>query len=179
MREEWRDIKDYEGIYQISNRGNVKSLNYRRTGKERILKGSKDSNGYLQVHLCKDGKMKAYCVHRLVASAFLENPMGYTDVNHKDENKENNCIENLEWCSRLYNNTYNGRAKRIGKKRSKPIIGFDKVLGLIVKFSSAHEAEVETGIASSHITACCKGKRKSAGGYIWQYLEDDKEVANG
>ena len=180
MKEEiWKDIEGYEGKYQASNKGNMKSLNYNNTGKERILKPKKDSGGYLQVHLSKDGKGKWYLVHRLVATAFIPNPQGYKEVNHIDEDKTNNCVENLEWCSRSYNMTYNGRAKKvakkIGKKLSKPVIGIDKVTGLIVEFASAHEAERETGIAQQNICACCKGKRNSCGGFYWMYADADAE----
>ena len=95
MREEWRYVKGYEGYYMVSNTGKIKSLNYRHTGKEKILK-ARDNGGYLQVHLCKDGNRKKYFVHRLVATAFCENHHGFKEVNHKDEDKTNNCISNLE-----------------------------------------------------------------------------------
>ena len=183
--EEWRDIEDYKGLYQVSNMGRVKSLErtvwngrgYYVTIHERILKPKKDRGGYLQVHLCKNGKAKFYTVHKLVATAFCENPEGYTVVNHIDEDKTNNNADNLEWCSRSYNNTYNDRAKKIGKKNtnhpkmSKPVIGVDRVTGLIVEFASVHEAERQTGINQSNICNCLKGKYKSAGGYVWFYAD--------
>ena len=122
-KEIWKDFEDYEGKYQISNRGNVKSLNYRHTGKERILKPQKTGRGYLFVYLYKDGKAKKYLVHRLVAEVFLDNPEGYTEVNHKDENKTNNNADNLEWCSRSYNCSYNDKAKKAGKKTSEKMRG--------------------------------------------------------
>lgn len=176
MREEWRPVKDYEGLYEVSNRGNVKSLNYKRTGKERILKARKHKNGYLHVILCKDGKAKEYLVHRLVASAFCENQMGYTEVNHLDEDKTNNCADNLEFCSGSYNCNYGTRNKRIAEKItnnpkiSKPVIAIDVRTGLILEFASAHEAEKETGIDNSNIIKCCKGKRNSCGGFYWMYV---------
>ena len=181
MKEEiWKDIEEfegYEGLYKVSNRGNVKSLNYRHTGKERILKTRKTSDGYLLVNLYKDGKMKTYYVHQLVATAFCENPEGYTEVNHKDENKENNCIDNLEWCSRSYNLSYNGRAKKAGEKvaekLSKPVLAIHKISGLILEFSSTMEASRQTGINQGNITSCLKGRLKSAGGYYWHYADED------
>lgn len=103
--EEWRDIEGYEGLYQVSNKGNVKSLNYRRSGKEKKLRPEK-LNGYLLVCLSKDKKHKGFLVHRLVAKYFLENPDNLPVVNHKDENKENNSSENLEWCTQRYNVNY-------------------------------------------------------------------------
>lgn len=170
-KEIWKDILGYEGKYQVSNRGNVKSLNYRRTGKEKILKGSDDGTGYLRVGLWKDGNAKECTIHRLVAQAFLPNPDNLPQINHKDEDKYNNCVENLEWCSSQYNMTYNDRAKKVGNKLSRPVIGINKVSGLIVEFASAHEASRQLGISQSNITQCCQGKYKSAGGYVWYYAD--------
>ena len=96
--EVYRTVQGYEGLYEISNYGRVKSLNYNRTGKERIMKPAANTKGYLCVGLFKDGKMKSHRVHRLVASAFIENPDELPEVNHKDEDKTNNCANNLEWC---------------------------------------------------------------------------------
>ena len=171
--EEWRDIKGFEGKYMVSNLGRVKSLNYRRTGKEKILKAypNKDDYGYLKVSLYKDGKVRYPLVHVLVATAFLENPDNLPEVNHKDENSKNNCVENLEYCSRLYNVNYGTRNKKVAEKISKPVFSVDKESGLIMWWQSAKEAERCTGIAHSHITACCRGERKSAGGHIWFYAD--------
>ena len=161
--EEWKPVKGYEGLYEVSNLGRVKSLNYRRTGKEEIMKVWNDSCGYLLVKLHKDGKCKYYTVHRLVAQTFLENPNNLPEVNHIDENKENNKASNLEWCTARYNMEYS---------HGKAVIGINKVSGLIIEFPSTKEAERQTGISQSHISACCKGKRyKSAGGFYWYYAE--------
>ena len=169
----WKDIEGFEGYYMVSNLGNVKSLNYRGKGKEGILKPVDNGYGYLQVRLCQDGKAKCCYVHQLVATAFLENPMGYTEINHKDEDKTNNVVSNLEWCSRSYNCSYNDRAKKagkkVGKKLSKPVIAIHKINGLILEFPSAHEAERQTGINQGNIIKCCKGKKKSIGGFYWYY----------
>ena len=175
MREEWRPLVGYEGNYEVSNRGNMKSLNYNHTGKENIMKPQKNRDGYLIIGLWKDGKAKWYLVHRLVASVFCENPHGYTEVNHLDEDKTNNCADNLEWCSRSYNLTYNDRAKKIGEKNtnhpktSKPVIAIDVRTGLILEFASSREAERETGIPHGNIIQCCKGKLNSCGGFYWMY----------
>ena len=124
MKEEiWKDIEGYEGYYQISNMGRVKSLERTvrcnrgyRTVPEKILEGRKNTYGYLQVELCQEAK-KEYCtIHKLVAQAFLDNSEGYKEINHKDENKTNNCVENLEWCSRSYNTNYGTRNQRAGEK---------------------------------------------------------------
>ena len=190
-KEIWVDIEGYEGMYQVSNMGRVKSLErtawnnrgYYRTLHERILKGRKVSNGYLQVQLCQDGKAKNYLVHRLVASAFLENPMGYNEVNHIDEDKENNKADNLEWCSKSYNLSYNDRAKKVGKKvaekLSKPVLAIHKINGLILEFPSIHEASRVLRIDQGNITRCCQGKYMTANGYTFFYAnandDDDTE----
>ena len=141
--EEWKPVRNYEGKYMVSNTGEVKSLNYRRTGKERILKGVDYGEGYLYVSLWKDGKVKQCRINRLVAQAFIPNPNNLPEVNHKNEDKTDNRVENLEWCSRLYNNTYNDRAKKVGKKqrndpnKSKADVGIHKINGLILEFPSA------------------------------------------
>ena len=163
--EEWRDIKGYEGKYMVSNLGRFKSLNYRRTGKEKILEGYPDKDGYLYVNLCKDGKGKQCMIHRLVAMAFIPNPDNLPEVNHKDENPKNNRVENLEWCSRQYNVDYS---------LSKAVIGIDKVSGLILEFPSTREAERQTGISKGNICDCLKGRQKSAGGYTWHYVESEE-----
>ena len=183
--EEWRDIKGYEGLYQVSNTGKVKSLgngksNNSNNNKERILKENEDK-GYLKVNLYKDGKRKSYLMHVLVATAFCENPKGYTEVNHINEDKLDNRAENLEFCSRSYNVNYGTRNKKAGKKiaekntnnpkLSKPVIGINKVSGLIVEFPSAMEASRQLGINSSSICSCLKGRIKSAGEFYWIYRD--------
>lgn len=127
----WRDIQGYEGVYQISNLGNVKRLAYtiknpgpRANGsilsfKEHLLKPRKITHGYLSVALYKNGTRKDYKLHRLVATHFISNPNGLPEVNHKDENKQNNCVDNLEWCTHKYNANYGSRPKRIGEFHSK------------------------------------------------------------
>ena len=112
MKEEWRDIKGYEGRYQVSNLGRVKSLNYRHTNKEKILSNTTNTKDYLTVSLYKNGKIKTYYIHKLVAAHFIPNPDNYKEVNHKDENKSNNCVSNLEWCSREYNQNYGTKTQR-------------------------------------------------------------------
>ena len=177
-KEIWRDIQGYEGKYQVSNMGRVKSLNYRQTGKERILRGIGTILGYLTVNLYQDGKMKTHKVHRLVALAFLPNPYNLPQINHLDENKENNCIDNLEWVSCKENINHGTRNQRVSEKerndpkRSKPIIGIDKVTGLIVEFPSAMEASRQLDVDNSSICKCCKGKKKSCGGFYWYYVND-------
>ena len=112
MKEIWKDISGYEGLYQVSNLGDVRSLNYRRNGELKLLKQATNKQGYKQISLYKNGKIKTYKVHRLVAIAFIPNPNNLPVVNHKDENPSNNNVNNLEWCTVAYNNTYGTRTKR-------------------------------------------------------------------
>lgn len=132
MQEEWRDIVGYEGLYQVSNLGRVKSCARRvsagdkanhtyNTISEKLL--SAYFGNYVQVRLSHKGKTRCFGVHRLVASAFIPNPNGYPCVNHKDENKHNNCVENLEWCTYKYNNEYNGRLDKCKAKISDTLSG--------------------------------------------------------
>lgn len=153
MNESWKDIEGYEGLYQVSNCGRVKSLKF---GKEKFLKLRKYGRGYLSVDLCKDGKVKPFKVHGLVAIAFIPNTENKPQVNHKDENKENNCVWNLEWCTNQYNKEYSSGKKILCVETNKV-------------YPSAHEVERQTGINSGNIIKCCKGKLKTTGGYHWQY----------
>ena len=104
MEEIFKDIKGYEGLYQVSNFGNVKSLDYRHTGKERLLKQAIDKHSYHRICLWSYGEPKWFSIHRLVAESFIPNPDNLPCVNHKDENKHNNHVDNLEWCTYEYNN---------------------------------------------------------------------------
>ena len=166
MDEIWCDIEGYEGLYQISNKGRVKSL-YK--GSERILKPRDNGRGYLRVQLTKENTSKHIRVHRLVAIAFVSNPHNLPEVNHKDENKKNNCVENLEWCDRRYNVNYGTRNERLSRK----ILQYSKSGEFIREWTGAHEVERILGISHQNITQCCKGKRKSAGSFIWRYKEKD------
>lgn len=185
MTEEWRDIAGYEGKYMVSNTGKVKSLErtvwtgkgYYQTLPERILKADKEGGGYYQVTLFKDGKRSRYKVHRLVAQAFIPNPDNLPCINHKDENKKNNCVQNLEWCTYKYNSNYGTNIERSVSKRRKAVIGTNIATGNILEFPSAPEAERQLGIAGCSICRCCNGKAKSAGGYVWHYVNSE-EVCN-
>lgn len=170
----WKAIEGYEGRYEVSNYGRVKSLNYHRTGKEKVLKPAIDSNGYWRVGLYKNSKRKFFSVHRLVAEAFLPNPQNLPEVNHKDENKANNRVENLEWCTAKYNSNYGTHIQRVIKKTtngklSKKVLQLDLQGNLIKEWASAHEVERKLGMYNTCINACCKGKIKTAYGFIWKY----------
>lgn len=177
IEEIFKDIEGYEGKYQVSNLGRVKSLNYLHTGKERLLKPSKTKKGYLFINI----KNKYMAIHRLVANAFIDNPLNLPQVNHIDENKENNSIYNLEWCDAKYNNNYGTRNVRVSnllinnKYKSIKIDQFTKDGRFIKTWLSSQEAE-RNGYQHTHIIKCCKNKRKSHAGYIWRYHIESEEI---
>lgn len=161
--------------YQVSNFGQILSLNYERTRKPKLLKTSKDKNGYLRVSLYKNGKQNYFQIHRLVAETFLPNPNNLPQVNHIDENKENNRVDNLEWCTHEYNINYGTHNERISKamtngKLSKPVLQFSKSGEFIREWPSTRECG-RNGFNQGEVSKCCNGKRKTAYGFIWKYKE--------
>ena len=167
----WKDIKGYEGLYQVSDEGEVRSLGNgnSNSSKERIIKPTKDKYGYLYITLCKNGKKKTIKIHRLVAEAFLPNPDNLPEVNHKDENKINNRANNLEFCDRKYNVNYGTGKKRSAEKLSKPVKQFDLQGNFIQEFPSANEVQRKFGYSHGNISSACSGKRKTANNFIWKY----------
>lgn len=161
------DILGYPN-YEVSNWGRVKSLP-RNTTKEKILKQCKNKYGYLHLNLCNDGKVKLFTVHKLVALAFLENPLNLPQVNHKNEIKTDNRVENLEWVSPKENTNYGSCIERRSKTKSIPIIQLDLQENFIREWQSTIQVEKELNIYATSITACCKGKIKTCGGFIWRY----------
>lgn len=161
----WKDIAGYEVLYQVSNLGRVKSLGNYKSRREKILKPNPDKDGYLHVILCKNGKGKNKSVQQLVLGAFDSNPNNLTEVNHKDENKANNRLDNLEWCDPKYNRNYGTRNERIAKKLSKQVMCVET--GKI--YPSAKEASRQTGANRESIRECCRGELKTAGKYHWHY----------
>ena len=200
----WRDIYfeengevyDYRGVYQVSSEGKIKSLWF---NKEKILKEQKNTKGYLYVFLYNDEKRKLFRIHRLVAFMFIENddPLNKIQVNHIDENKTNNCVENLEWCTSKENANHGKRNKRVSEKlkgkqhseESKQKMcenRQDKKQVVCINtgkiYPSAMEAKRQTGVDCSNIISCCRGKLKSAGKLngeklVWRYYE--KELNEG
>ena len=178
----WKDIKDYENLYQGSNWGRVKSLDRwvkdtngsLRFYKGRILKPGTNTCGYLQVSLYKNGKEKIFYVHRLVAEAFIPNPNNLPEVNHRDENKQNNSVENLEWCDRLYNVRYGTGIERQKKKQlnniktSKTVVQYTLDGKFIREWKSTAECG-RNGYNQRHVSECCKGKIKKHKNFIWKY----------
>lgn len=178
--ETWRDVAGYEGLYQVSDFGDVRSLgmwaNTRGGGKRfvkgRVLKPGKDRGGYLLVNLYKNSKMKTHKVHRLVAQTFIENPYNLPEVNHIDEVKTNNQVTNLEWCDHAYNMTYGTRTERCSKKVLQLTLD-----GIIVReWASVNECG-RNGFSIGNVAACCNGKLKTHKGYRWMYAEDYYKVA--
>ena len=176
MREIFKDIKGFEGLYAVSNLGNVKrhtteakngTGNYYR--KEHLLSQRKNNKGYFSVDLFKNNVRHQYLVHRLVAEQFIGNPNNYPCVNHKDENNANNSADNLEWCTQKYNMNYGTCPERIGKANSKSVIQLDKEGNFVGKYISISCAEQMTKISQGSIGDCLHGRRKTAGGYLWQY----------
>lgn len=157
--EVWKDCKGYEGLYQVSNLGRVWSVK-----SQRVLKPAGDE--YLHVCLtAKNGKLKNEKVHRLVALAFIDNPDQFPCVNHKDEDKKNNCVDNLEWCSYQYNNAY-------GTRNKKKIVQLTLDGEYVATFNSVNSAAEAVNRGRTAITECLKGRNKSCAGYRWLYLED-------
>lgn len=176
--EEWKDIEGYEGRYKISNLGNVMSCErYARVcggGKrllpQMILKPYKSTGGYLQVNLRKNGGFKPKLIHRLVAIAFIPNKNNLPEVNHKDEDKENNNVENLEWCTSKYNANYGMRnQKMVENKRNTSVNQYDKDGNFIKNWRSLSDACEEYGADISSMIRVCKGKQKTCVGYKWKY----------
>lgn len=215
MCEEWRDIYfthnnveyDYRNLYQVSNLGRVKSLRremiksngVKKTINEKIITPKKKENGYLKVSLYKDTEHKNFYIHRLVAFMFIENDdvLNKIQINHKDENKENNTVDNLEWCTVEYNQNYGTKNMRmshmmIGRKandetkrklsemrsgsnnpNSRSICQFDLDGNLINMWDYMTQVKEVFG-ENKHqgISKCCRGKQQTAYGFMWKYKED-------
>ena len=190
MEEIWKDIKGFEGRYQVSNLGRVRSLDmvlegrnwqssgpfeYQRSGK--VLKPLKKRNGYYQVCLRHDGKPKYFSIHRLVALAFIPNPNKLPCVNHKDEDKANNVVSNIEWCTQKYNSNYGTRKERLREYSinnvMRPVVQYDMEGNVIDTFESLTDAANKTGIPNADIGGVCKGRRKSTHGYVFKFLNRD------
>ena len=192
MEEIWKDvtwIDGFEGLYKISSFGRVLSKNYRHTQTEHIVQPSINKYGYFAIMLHANGKLKNVLVHRLVATAFIENPDNFPLVNHKDENKLNNNVENLEWCTQEYNLNYSLDRRNRKNKRTKvsekrkntkhqvphkyfcQVVQRDldgKILG---KHNNVSEVARIKEYDLKSLIDCCKGKRKTAYGYKWEFAD--------
>ncbi len=183
MTEIWKDIPGYEGLYQASSFGNIRSLNWRKQNIVRNLYLKPHNKGYLQVELSKGGKKKMITVHRLVALAFIPNPDNLPVINHKDENKNNNNVENLEWCTFSYNTAYSKdkhpekfryinqkRCKHVPYKYKQKVEQVDILNGTVIKvWNDIVTIKNECNYNNSSISECCSGKRKTAYGFKWRF----------
>lgn len=169
----WKPVVGYEDLYEVSNTGGVRRKN------KKELKPQITKTGYVRFHLSKKGKAKSILAHRIVAEAFIENPLGYKTVNHKDENKSNNNTENLEWCNMSYQNKYGKGAIARNKFKEKPVCQYTKSGEFIERFDSVKIAAQKLNLNETSIHCVCKGTRryKSTGGYIFRYaVKEDKNV---
>jgi hypothetical protein len=176
--EVWKDIEGYEGFYQVSDKGRIKSLDrivisgygkpHRLKGK--ILKAQTHHCGYLEITLHKDGKKNTHKVHRLVAEAFIQNIDNLKEVNHKNEDKTDNQVENLEWCNRTYNINYGTSLQRRAEKCSKKVYQYTLTGELVKVWNSTAECG-RNGYAANNISNCCRRKYcyKTHKGFRWSY----------
>ena len=190
MEEIWKDIEGYEGFYQVSNLGRVRSLE--RTIKRKSTYGGlyhikgqilklKQDKGYLRIGLRKNNILKYYSIHRLVAEAFIPNPNKLPCINHKDENKQNNYVNNLEWCTYQYNNNYGTRLDRVSQNNyfSKTILQYSKENTFIKEWKNTRIAIIGNNFFGKEVNnfytvkraiqSCCTGKKQTAYGFKWKY----------
>lgn len=165
--EAWLNIPGYEGLYEASTHGRIRSTK-RNTTNGKILTLVERPDKYLVTNLSKEGKEKTARVARLICETFIPNPNAYPCVNHKDENRKNNNVGNLEWCSYEYNNNYGLHKQRATESRSKKVVQYDINGGFISEYPSINEASRKTGIALSCIGRCCSGEFKQTHGYIFK-----------
>ena len=188
MTEVWKDIEGYEGLYQVSNFGRVKSLNYSRTGKPKIMKGDFTTQGYYRVSLSKNGTRTNRNVHILVAQAFIPNPEDKPTVDHINRDKTDNRVENLRWATQLEqtlnrdpetnrrsaetkrkNGDYE-KLKEMNKElKGKAVIGTSLDDGHVITYETMRTAKKD-GFDHAGICACCKGKKRQYKGYVWKYI---------
>lgn len=176
-QEIWKPVIGYEGLYEVSNFGNVDSLNYNHTNKRKRRIQREGRGGYMYVNLHKGGKTVTKKTHRLVAEAFIPNPHNLPQVNHKDENKLNNRADNLEWCNSSYNNKYGNRPRKVldAYKRNgaivaeRPVVKIDKNGTIVAEYISISEAARSVGVRRESVRDCVLGRQLTCVGYFWKY----------
>lgn len=178
----WRPIAGYEGLYEVSNCGRIKSLrpNTKIKNKDGLMRFKYDTHGYYRVNLTKNKEQRSFLVSRLVAIAFIPNEKGLPHVGHEDDNRNNNSVANLYWTDAKENNNHNGKMELFQKKHvekieqiknaiSCPVRAINENTGEVLEFESMQEAQ-RNGFSCSHISQCCNGKRKNHGGYKWEKI---------
>lgn len=178
--ENWKAVEGYEGFYEVSDLGRVRSVDRyvrnSRNGELTVFKKSKvkkpttTDGGYETVTLNREGEYHSYYVHRLVASAFVDNPNGYEEVNHIDEDKHNNRASNLEWCTKQYNIHYGTRTTRAAKRQSRPVLQCSEDGTVICEYPSLSSVKSD-GFNPSNVKAVCDGKFSQMNGYGWRWSE--------
>lgn len=185
MKEVWKDIPGYEGLYQASNLGRIRSLDRdivcyasnqhksnietKRHLKGKILKCCIDKDGYYRLSLNKNGKTKYFRVCRLITMTFMPSNDNSLQINHKDENKKNDSVDNLEWCTCKYNQNYGTRNEKISKSRMRKVYKYDLQDNFIEEFESVDAAAKNVNKNFSNISSACSGRQKTCGGYKWSY----------
>lgn len=180
MEEEiWKDVPGWEGLYKVSSCGRILSVSYNHSGRPAIRVLRKDWLGYLVVTLHRNNYSKTYKVHRLVAMAFIPNPTNLPCINHRDEDKTNNRVENLEWCDYSYNNKYGSRPRKVldaykrkkSAKAERPVVKMDKTGIILEEFISISAAARAAGVCRESLRDAVLGRSKTCAGYVWKYLE--------
>ena len=161
--ETYRDIQNYEGLYKVSDQGNIMN------NKGHIMRPGKLKKGYHTITLCKEGKRETFLVHRLVAQAFIPNPNNLPQVNHIDENKDNNSVSNLEWCDMDYNIHYGTALERTHNCCKLPVIMYDLDMNFICFYDSVAATEKD-GFIDTRVLACCRGKQRKHKGFIFKFF---------
>lgn len=174
----WKAAVGWEHLLEVSNLGRVRSIDHwvatgnggKRLAKGRVRKQEKTCNGYMFVKVSKKYGSSHLAVHRLVAKAFIENPNNYPNVNHKDEVKDNNNVENLEWCNHSYNALYGTCQERLKKYKQKPVEMLDKTTNeVLAYYPSQKDAAEAVGVKKESINGACRGRAKTIAGYKWRY----------
>lgn len=186
MEEVWKAIKGYEGLYEVSSYGRVRSLDHlieqphprnpaytlRYIQKGKIKNLRHHQAGYWVVDLYKGNLSETKTVHRMVAEAFIPNPDNLPEVNHIDENKENSRVDNLEWCTRKQNVNHGTGCERMGRKHWTPCIQMTMDGQFVKRWECMQKAADELGLFMTRISACCRGRAKSHGGFRWRYPDE-------